>query len=427
MPFKILSLDGGGSWALIQVKVLQRRYGDNCKGNDILRKYDMIIANSGGSIVLAAMCENKSLSEILRLFTDQEQAEKIFRETLLGKVLGCTEMLPRFDTESKWTGLGAHLPNTGKMLLGEIPAYVGKKDLQIIIAAFDYNTERAVYFRSNLESNMESGKIEELFWNGSKDRTKRTVTLLNAIHASSNAPVQFFDKQAAFPYHDVESGAALPEMHYFWDGAISGNNNPIVPGILEAMANGVSREDIHVVSIGTAAVVQPVVHSKIDNTIAEFDFLVKEANGNKGLAKNFKKLATAVIGDPPDSATFIAYHILGLSSMRTSPRLIRINPLVKPIYDDVQHTWKAPGKPSDDKWTKCELKRIFDMDMAVTDKEDLDLIEKLATEFMEDYFENQGVRTGGKGLKAILGHQTFSEAIIAWKTGVWEEKSVAPN
>jgi len=41
---KILSLDGGGSWALIQAKVLHNMYGD-ITGHELLRKFDMAIAN----------------------------------------------------------------------------------------------------------------------------------------------------------------------------------------------------------------------------------------------------------------------------------------------------------------------------------------------------------------------------------------------
>ena len=51
--FRILSLDGGGSWALIQVRALQAIYGDpDKKGHEILSDFDMVAANSGGSIMI---------------------------------------------------------------------------------------------------------------------------------------------------------------------------------------------------------------------------------------------------------------------------------------------------------------------------------------------------------------------------------------
>ena len=58
--FRILSLDGGGSWALIQVKALIDLYsrtgdGKDVTGHDILRKFDLIAANSGGALTLAGL------------------------------------------------------------------------------------------------------------------------------------------------------------------------------------------------------------------------------------------------------------------------------------------------------------------------------------------------------------------------------------
>jgi hypothetical protein len=50
MPYKILSLDGGGSWALIQARVLGKLYGDNTSGLDILKDFDLVIGNSGGTL-----------------------------------------------------------------------------------------------------------------------------------------------------------------------------------------------------------------------------------------------------------------------------------------------------------------------------------------------------------------------------------------
>ena len=42
MSYKILSLDGGGSWALIQARILQDIYGD-IKGHELLKKFDLVL------------------------------------------------------------------------------------------------------------------------------------------------------------------------------------------------------------------------------------------------------------------------------------------------------------------------------------------------------------------------------------------------
>lgn len=74
-PYRILSLDGGGSWALIQVKCLQRLFKPEATGHEVLRHFELVAASSGGSIVLAALVANLKLSEILILFEDQSKRQ----------------------------------------------------------------------------------------------------------------------------------------------------------------------------------------------------------------------------------------------------------------------------------------------------------------------------------------------------------------
>jgi uncharacterized protein len=47
MTYRILSLDGGGSWALIEIRALMEIYGDR-SGREILSEFDLVAANSGG-------------------------------------------------------------------------------------------------------------------------------------------------------------------------------------------------------------------------------------------------------------------------------------------------------------------------------------------------------------------------------------------
>ncbi|MBC8644706.1 patatin-like phospholipase family protein [Flavobacterium lindanitolerans] len=75
--YKILSLDGGGSWSLLQLLTLKDRYPDKT-GHAILKEFDMVIANSGGSIILAALVEDWPLDKAIALFKDQKIREKNF-------------------------------------------------------------------------------------------------------------------------------------------------------------------------------------------------------------------------------------------------------------------------------------------------------------------------------------------------------------
>jgi uncharacterized protein len=57
-----------GRWSLISVMALQRVFGERALGHEILKNFDLVAANSGGSIVLGALAENKPLDELLELF-----------------------------------------------------------------------------------------------------------------------------------------------------------------------------------------------------------------------------------------------------------------------------------------------------------------------------------------------------------------------
>src|SRR5207247_706468 len=103
--YRILSLDGGGTWALIQARALRQIYGD-LRGRDVL-------------------------------------AQAIQRPG-------------------------------------------GPKPPDYLIVAFAFDTLRAVFFRSNVESNARSGPVGP------------SPTLAEAVHASSNAPVNYFDAPATF-------------------------------------------------------------------------------------------------------------------------------------------------------------------------------------------------------------------------------------
>ena len=58
MKYRILSLDGGGSWALIEVKALMQLFDPDMPGRQVLSRFDLVAANSGGSIVLACLIED---------------------------------------------------------------------------------------------------------------------------------------------------------------------------------------------------------------------------------------------------------------------------------------------------------------------------------------------------------------------------------
>ena len=68
MTYRILSLDGGGTWALLQVMALQKLYGPDTRGHDVLRSFNLVAANSGGSVTLGGLATNRSLDDLLQNF-----------------------------------------------------------------------------------------------------------------------------------------------------------------------------------------------------------------------------------------------------------------------------------------------------------------------------------------------------------------------
>tara|TARA_R110000868_G_scaffold379078_2_gene644775 strand:- start:672 stop:977 length:306 start_codon:yes stop_codon:yes gene_type:complete len=75
--YTIFSLEGGGSWDIIQLLTLKDRYG-NLNGQEILKKFDLVIANSGSNIVLAALAEDYSIDKAITLFQEKKNREQIF-------------------------------------------------------------------------------------------------------------------------------------------------------------------------------------------------------------------------------------------------------------------------------------------------------------------------------------------------------------
>jgi len=114
MSYKILSLDGGGSWSLIQARVLLDIYGD-INGHELLRKFDLAIANSGGSLVLACLCVDMKISEIINVFEDEHLRKQVFSLLTFWEKLKGQDMIaflrkaigigPKYSTARKLQGL----------------------------------------------------------------------------------------------------------------------------------------------------------------------------------------------------------------------------------------------------------------------------------------------------------------------------------
>lgn len=431
MAFSILSLDGGGTWALVQARVLQKLH-PGIKGHDLIRKFDLVIANSGGSLVLAMLLANKTVDEIVNTFNDVNVLKAIFKKKFISHIPLLKDFMPNYEAENKYEVFRKHLINRdsqgnvvayGDKYLHELPALIGKninnEYVQIVITNFDYDRERAVYWRSNMLSKMESSYIEDQVNPGSASDSFKTVTLAQAIHGASNAPVQFFDDPAAFKIRKIMQNGSVRDVNrrLFWDGAVGGNNNPVKAGVLEALANSTNkdqrRKEITIRSIGTSATVVPVLYGDAGECQPEYNWMAR-VSVIDDWKDDLKRMANSIIADPPDASSFDAHQILDLPYQQNDARFVRINPMVKPILKKdpggSREGWYMPGIG----WDPRDMKTLFTMDMAVATEEGVKLINKLCDDFFADAFDNQGIRIGGDKMEAILGHKNFSEAKKHW-------------
>src|SRR5262245_27518096 len=190
MGYRILSMDGGGSWALIEIRALIELYGENTTGHQVLKDFDLVAANSGGSMVLAGLLENFALKDLLGFYENETMRRSVFSPTskwydrLLSSLIGIG---PKYSTERKLTVLQQRLPNTGGLTLEQAAKGRGRNgaDLHLLIIGFDYDANRSAFFRSTATNGAQWGRGDQA-----------TATLAEAVHASTNAPVNYFDGPA---------------------------------------------------------------------------------------------------------------------------------------------------------------------------------------------------------------------------------------
>lgn len=392
--YRVLSLDGGGSWALIQVKALIDIFGESTPGWDVLRSFDLAAANSGGSIVLGCLIENMTLAQILAFFLDETRRRSVFSKTssvvdrVLEDLLG---MGPKYSAQKKLAGLQSALPSRGNMPLTQsvegIPGQRGAGDnLRVLIVGFDYDRCRAAFFRSAEASGASYGC-----------GTVADITLAEAIHASTNAPVNFFDGPAIYP----------DGSDRYWDGAITGNNNPVLVGVTEAVAALKGFTEIVALSLGTGTVALPWPQPGEEGSP-----YVKKPSST-GLRSDLAKLAGAILDDPPDMATFLAHVMTGggaglPAGGPADSSIVRMSPMISPVRDN-NGQWTAPGG-----LMLAQFQALADLAMDAVDQQDVQTIANYADLWLVDKVSNMPVRMDGDSLKCEIGQSTFSAAKAAW-------------
>ncbi|MBV8652107.1 MAG: patatin [Alphaproteobacteria bacterium] len=404
MTFRILSLDGSGPWSLVQVMTLIDLYrsgGALLSGHQVLRDFDLVVANSGGAVVLGGLLKDLPLGDIQKYFEDPALRHALFPRArrglgarLLGRISGIG---PRYSSARKLDGLrrilndGPGEPGIGDLTVDALKVRT-RLPTQIMITAFDYDRRREVVFRSNVKSRAADFALPPI------------ATLAEAIHASTTAPLDFFDAPAA-----VSRGRRC------WDGAIAGLGNPVLAGIAEALANGIDPDAIQVLSIGAGSVILPTAVGNEDEATAK---LVQRRRAPSRTG-DLKKLAETLLDDPPDTASLMAHLALGQPVPRepghlvTEGTLVRMNPLVQPIR--VPSGWARPAGLIEADDGSDEFLRLRRLPMDALGEDDIELIRKFCTLWHNDAVVNQPIRANADTLECEIGHRVYGEAKAQWQ------------
>lgn len=393
---RILSLDGGGTWSIIQVRALEAIFGSDTPGHDILAQFDFAVANSGGSIVLGGLAAGLSPRQIATIFTDPANRRAMFvkRPFRFGQIFERLAGIgPRYLTAPKRDALHAHL---GAIPFETIMAADGHRT-HLVIIAFDYERDRHFFFRSAPSPLVPAVRC----------------ALADAVHASTTAPVQYFDAPAEV---EVAIGVQAPGPLCLWDGGVTGLNNPAAAALTEALAAGADPKGIVLLSIGTAGVFLP--NTRKDRTVSPA-YVVKTPG--PGLFADLRKLASAVVDDPPDFASIVAHTALGGRSPSRpgeqidDTRVIRLNPAITPDWNRAIGKWDVGAGLTEPAFTA-----LIGLDIDAVEPDKFALIEDLARQWIADAVRNQPIlfnfhQDPDGPMQREIGHDSFGAAVAAWR------------
>ena len=371
--YRILSLDGGGSWSVFQVMALQSLYGDKERGHDVLKRFDLVAANGGGSVILAGLAMNMTLQETLeRFFLDPTN-----RTTIFGATRGGWPWQARWiiRLEALKTVLGKPHEHTLGILFGIVKAHVGVSPV-FLICAFDCDRRRPEFFRSNLSSASASST-------GSWD-----PSLAEVIHASVTSPVQNSDALVTI------NGTR------FCDGTPAGLYNPVLAAVTEARANRWEAKDIQVLSIGSGTIERPVLARK----------------KKKERPEVLDDIAKRAFDDPPCATTYMAHVALGqdVPTPANPPpisngSIVRLSPVIR-------HPADPTGIGGD------QLVSLARINRCAFDEKDIEIVKRYGQLWIGGAVKNEAIRAN-REFVCEIGHDRFPAARDAW----WKLVGQAPT
>lgn len=405
--FRILSLDGGGSWAVIQALTLGRLFGKNIKGHDILKHFDLVAAGSTGSLILGALLCNKTPREIVQAFESGELPRKLFpplqdcEKNLLTVLGNFFRLAPRYSGAKKKENISEFLGADGERFLSDFPEYVGHPSLRILIPQYDYLKNRVLWCRST-SGEADIAHAEKTGTHASKKGLPEEIRLLDAVHGATQFPSPFYDNPATVFFY--RNNRHIPR--YVWDSTMAGSYNPVMAAVTEALVLGVKSEDIIVTSLGTGAII-PLGLDEGDSVPLEKAFYYAE-NVQPSFRVNLRRCSNGLLERPPDVATTMAWTLLTKGGEEATGNYFRFNPVIRGVKEGLS---VRPPKG----FTEKDFKRLMKLEPDVKKLSDVALIVRLAEAWMSEPSEipNQCLSCGEEGWY-FMGHRTFSEALSDW-------------
>jgi hypothetical protein len=214
------------------------------------------------------------------------------------------------------------------------------------------------------------------------------------VHASTNAPVNYFDAPAQ----------VVGDPDRFWDGGITGHNNPTLAACIEALTMDVAPGDLRVLSLGTGTVRLPLADAGAPASA------FTQAREASSVIADLRKLATAILDDPPDFATFAAHALTGGSAGLPDgvpSRVVRMNPLISPVPP-------GPGGGAPAGWTAAQFQFLCALDMDAVEPAQVQYIDDWCTLWLGGGARNQPIRMDGQTMQALIGADTYAGARANW-------------
>ena len=351
--------------------------------------------------MLAALAENYTIQGAIDVFSQKEKRNSIFsKNTYKEKFIPVSffggKFGPKYSTKRKKEAFDSLFKTVSRIPMEKLSEHIGKPSLRISIATFDALNNRAKFFKSY----------------GSEKDTYDSLSITQAIHGSSNAPIQYFD----FPAKMKAKNSNI--WYYLWDGALGGFNNPTVAALIEAIKAGVSLDTIKLISIGTGTKLMSVedkteFYDNMDTTIQNRFYKLRFSTWKRQIAYFFSTVvnqAKTILYEPPDWANYVAMMFLKQAQNKDIPNnFIRLSPMI--------HI----GKDTPEK-VKPLLKKLYKLDMDLTNDEDVQLLIEAFEEWKVGCIQNQPIEYRIKHHKEekideliyITGDKSFRKAMERW-------------